>query len=224
MSNLLGTFADSLCQVIFVRSLLKMKLILIVILILFPAVMFAQRPGEPEGFSQQLVQAAIDRTSFQVRYDGSYHRIAYPNGDVPDNIGVCTDVVIRSYRKLGIDLQKDLHEDIKANFHLYPKIWGLTKPDRNIDHRRVPNLQTLFKRKGVVLSVSGSPKDYKAGDLVTWMLPGNLPHIGIVINRYSKISGNPLIAHNIGQGPEIEDMLFRYPITGHYRYYGPLPK
>ncbi len=199
-----------------------MKSILLVVLLVFPLSLSAYRPGEPDGFSEKLVQAAIKRTSYNVTYDGSYRRIDFPGGDVPNDIGVCTDVVIRSYRALGIDLQKDVHEDMKVNFHLYPKIWGLSKPDTNIDHRRVPNLQTLFKRKGVTLGKSRNPKDYQPGDLVTWMLPGNLPHIGIVINRKSGITGNPLIAHNIGSGPKIEDMLFRYTITGHYRYYGNL--
>lgn len=199
-----------------------MRVIIPVALLMFPSLLWAFRPGEPDKFSERLVQAVIERTSYSVTYDGSYRRMSYPGGDVSDDIGVCTDVVIRSYRMLGIDLQKDVHEDMKANFHQYPKTWGLTRPDTNIDHRRVPNLQTLFKRKGTVLNKSGNPKDYMPGDLVTWMLPGNLPHIGIVINRKSGTTGNPLIAHNIGQGPEIEDMLFRYPITGHYRYYGGL--
>lgn len=171
---------------------------------------------------RSLVQAAKDRTHHEVRYDGSYYSIPYPNGDVPSSIGVCTDVVIRSYRQVGVDLQKRLHEDIKANFSVYPskRIWGLSRPDSNIDHRRVPNLQVFFRRYGQELPISDDPNDYRPGDLVTWMLPGNLPHIGIVVDRRSGNGERPLIAHNIGRGPEISDMLFRYEITGHYRYSG----
>ncbi len=146
--------------------------------------------------------------------------IAYPGGDVPNNIGVCTDVLIRSYRALGIDLQRLVHEDMVAHFDLYPsrRIWGLTKPDRNIDHRRVPNLQRFFTRHGTNLAVTRHANDYKPGDIVTWMLPGNLPHIGIVTDKFNQPTGSPLIVHNIGKGPRLEDILFRYPITGHYRY------
>ena len=171
------------------------------------------------GFENDLVSAAIDRTKNDVRYDGVYIPIAYPNGDVPKNIGVCTDVVIRSYRKLGIDLQVLVHEDMSKNFDAYPskRIWGLTKTDRNIDHRRVPNLQTFFSRHGKELPITAKAKDYQAGDIVTWILPGNLPHIGIVTDRVSE-SGPPLIVHNIRSGPSLDDMLFAYEITGHYRY------
>ncbi len=169
-----------------------------------------------------LIKAAKERTLHIVRYDGSYITISYPNGDVPSNIGVCTDVVIRSYRKVGIDLQKKVHEDISRNFNQYPskRIWGLTKPDKNIDHRRVPNLQVFFNKYGDLLPVSNNPDDYLPGDLVTWMLPGNLSHIGIVIDDKSRDGKRPLIVHNIGAGPKINDMLFDYPITGHYRYTG----
>lgn len=171
-------------------------------------------------FTDGLVNAANERTAHTVRYDGAYHRIAYPNGDVPANIGVCTDVIIRSYRTLGIDLQQLVHEDMRDNFSSYPstRIWGLTKPDSNIDHRRVPNLQTFFKRHGTVLAITNDADSYKAGDIVTWMLPGNLPHIGIVVNELAADSKTPLIVHNIGAGPQREDVLFSYKITGHYRY------
>jgi uncharacterized protein YijF (DUF1287 family) len=197
-----------------------MKKLVVFALLVIPILASAYRPGEPTCFSKKLVEAAIERTNHIVRYDGTYRKIRYPNGDVPDDIGVCTDLVIRSYRKLGIDLQKDLHEDMKQNFYLYPKLWGLTKPDTNIDHRRVPNLQTFFERKGVVLPVTQNPNDYVAGDIVTWMLSENLPHIGIVVDLRSEDGNKPLIVHNIGSGPVIEDMLFDYQITGHYRYYG----
>jgi len=171
-------------------------------------------------FEKEIVAALIERTTHQVTYDGSYASIPYPNGDVPSNIGVCTDVVIRSYRILDADLQQLVHEDMRDNFSLYPskRIWGLSNTDKNIDHRRVPNLQTFFTRHGTVLNKSNVPSDYKAGDIVTWMLDGGLPHIGMVINRVNPKSGNPMIVHNIGRGPEVEDMLFNYKITGHYRY------
>ena len=178
------------------------------------------RAGEPPNFSSRLSEAAMERTAHAVTYDGSYRKIGYPGGDVPDNVGVCTDVVIRAYRRLGIDLQKDLHEDIRTHFHAYPRIWGLTRPDSNIDHRRVPNLQRFFERKGRVLDAAADPETYEAGDLVTWVLPGNLPHIGIVVQQRSADGERPLIVHNIGRGPEVADVLFRFPITGQYRYYG----
>ena len=172
------------------------------------------------ALTDDLVNAAYDRTTHNVRYDGAYHRIGYPNGDVPANVGVCTDVIIRSYRALGIDLQKLVHEDMRDNFSAYPskRIWGLTKSDSNIDHRRVPNLQAFFKRHGTMLPITNNAENYKAGDIVTWMLPGNLPHIGIVVNTLSADKKTPLIVHNIGAGPQLENVLFRYKITGHYRY------
>lgn len=176
--------------------------------------------AEDELFVSELVQAAIDRTNHQVRYDGRYLPLDYPGGDVPADIGVCTDVVIRSYRQLGIDLQVLVHEDMSAHFHEYPELWGLSGTDRNIDHRRVPNLQTFLSRNGEALVVSDNPDDYRPGDLVTWMLPGNLPHIGIVIDQRSPETDQPLVVHNIGNGPVAEDILFQYPITGHYRYLG----
>ena len=169
-----------------------------------------------------LIKAAKERTLHDVTYDGSYFSIAYPNGDVPQNIGVCTDVVIRSYREVGVDLQLKVHEDITENFDSYPskRIWGLKGPDKNIDHRRVPNLQVFFEKFGVSLDVTSNVKDDLPGDLVTWMLPGNLPHIGIIIDEKSMDKNRPLVVHNIGAGPKINDMLFDYPITGHYRYTG----
>lgn len=175
---------------------------------------------QASSFDDDIVNALIHRTTQPVTYDGAYHKLEYPGGDVPANIGVCTDVLIRSYRQLGIDLQKLVHEDMQNNFRAYPskRIWGLTKPDKNIDHRRVPNLQVYFERHAKVLTKSLNAEDYKAGDIVTWMLPGNLPHIGMVVNEIAQGSGNPLIVHNIGRGPEMSDMLFAYTITGHYRF------
>lgn len=179
------------------------------------------RSNEPPGFSKRLSEAALERTRHKVRYDPSYRRIPYPGGDVPDNIGVCTDVVIRSYRALGIDLQKDVHEEMIAHFDAFPNRWrwGMNSPDTNIDHRRVPNLQALFARKGENLAVTRRPADYIPGDLVTWDVYGR-PHIGIIVNRKMRVTGHYMVVHNIGRGPVLEDMLFRYPITGHYRYYG----
>jgi uncharacterized protein YijF (DUF1287 family) len=183
-----------------------------------PALAAAQTPEETAA--ARLVAAAVAQTSQRVTYDGSYRRIPYPGGDVPAHIGVCTDVVIRAYRVLGVDLQQRVHEDMRAAFRAYPQAWGLRGPDSNIDHRRVPNLQTYFRRQGAALPVprAGDATPYRPGDLVTWMLPGNLPHIGIVSDRRSDDGARPLIVHNIGRGPEVEDMLFAYTITGHYRY------
>ncbi|MDO6765766.1 DUF1287 domain-containing protein [Agarivorans sp. 1_MG-2023] len=173
--------------------------------------------GQP--FPQDLVEAALARTEHTVIYDGTYVALDYPNGDVPKHLGVCTDVVIRSYRAIGADLQVLVHEDMRNHFSLYPsqRIWGLSGTDRNIDHRRVPNLQVFFARHGESFARSQQASDYQAGDIVTWMLPGNLPHIGIVSDQLSA-AGVPKIVHNIGLGPQLEDMLFSYQITGHYRY------
>jgi len=171
-----------------------------------------------DNFADDLVKAARERTTHHETYDGSYHRIAYPMGDVADDRGVCTDVIIRAYRHLGIDLQVRVHEDMLRNFAAYPHSWKLPRPDSNIDHRRVPNLQTFFKRAGKSLPVSADPAQYVPGDLVTWMLPGNLPHIGIVSDQFVAGTRRPKIIHNIGRGPMEEDSLFAFPITGHYRY------
>lgn len=187
---------------------------------LLASALLAPQLAQAEQFNSKLVDAALKRTEQQVKYDGRYLRISYPNGDVPADIGVCTDVVIRSYRALGIDLQQLVHEDMVANFSRYPskRIWGLAKPDTNIDHRRVPNLQTFFSRHGEQFRPTQQGSDYKPGDIVTWLLPGNLPHIGIVVDKHSADRQRPLIVHNIGAGPELADMLFNYNITGHYRF------
>lgn len=173
---------------------------------------------QAEDFAQRLSAAALERTQHQVRYDPAYVRIPYPGGDVPADTGVCTDVVIRSYRQLGTDLQQEVHEDMRQHFSLYPDYWGLTKPDTNIDHRRVLNLRVFFARKGQSLDISQEASAYQPGDLVTWRLPGGLPHIGIVIDQKTEDAQRPLIVHNIGAGPKAEDILFKFPITGHYRY------
>ena len=191
------------------------KLFISLSVILFPLNASAEMT-----FSQKLVKAALERTKLNVRYDPKYVRLKYPGGDVPADTGVCTDVVIRSYRALGFDLQKLVHEDMKRNFRRYPKRWGLKRPDTNIDHRRVLNLEVFFKRHGQSLSITKDAKNYKPGDLVTWNLKdkGSLPHIGIVTDKKSFFTGNPMIVHNIGLGPKLEDILFSYKITGHFRY------
>ncbi|WP_396176978.1 DUF1287 domain-containing protein [Flavobacterium sp.] len=178
--------------------------------------------NQEKNFEQKLAKAAIQLTKNEVVYNGKYVSIPYPNGDVPSGQGVCTDVIIRAYRALGIDLQKEVHEDMKVHFSKYPKTWSLKKPDTNIDHRRVPNLETFFTRKGQKLPVSQNPSDYKTGDLVTWMINDKLPHIGIVTHLKSSpdASGGkrPLIVHNVGAGQVLEDCLFSYKIVGHFRY------
>jgi hypothetical protein len=168
---------------------------------------------------KSLSDAALDLTKQKVTYDPSYFSIDYPNGDVPSDKGVCTDVIIRAYRKLGIDLQKRVHEDMKANFNLYPKNWGLKYTDKNIDHRRVPNLMTFFERKGTVKVKSKNPKDYISGDIVCWNLSGGTTHIGIVVAKKSTDGKRNLIVHNIGAGQVLEDCLFDFKIIGHYSYY-----
>jgi len=174
-------------------------------------------------FLKNLVAAAIERTHHVIRYDPAYVRISYPGGDVPADTGVCTDEIIRSYRRLGVDLQKEVHEDMVQNFGVYPRSWRwlLSRTDPNIDHRRVPNLMVFFARKGESLSLSGRADDYTPGDLVTWDLGGGVPHIGVVVDQKSATSGRYMIVHNIGQGPRMEDVLFNWKVTGHYRYFGP---
>jgi uncharacterized protein len=187
---------------------------------LFVFLNFPQISGGPSDFTRQLVAAAIERTRHMVRYDPAYVRIPYPNGDVPADTGVCTDEIIRIYRAVGIDLQKEVHEDMKVNFSTYPNQarWGLAHTDTNIDHRRVPNLMVFFSHKGKKLPLSLMAEDYSPGDIVAWDLGGNVPHIGMVVDRTSPESGHRLIVHNIGAGPKMEDVLFNWRITGHYRY------
>jgi uncharacterized protein YijF (DUF1287 family) len=174
------------------------------------------------GFSQtktdNLSIAALVLTKDKVTYDPSYFSIEYPNGDVPKGKGVCTDVVIRAFRKLGIDLQKEIHEDMQKNFDLYPKIWGLRRTDKNIDHRRVPNLMTFFSRKGIIKSITTNPKDYLPGAIVCWSLGGAITHTGIIVDKKSKDGKRFLIVHNIGAGQVLQDCLFDFHIIGHYRY------
>jgi uncharacterized protein len=171
----------------------------------------------PSTFEEKLSNAAISIIDENVVYTPDYVSLKYPNGDVPAKTGVCSDVVIRAYRKLGIDLQKEVHEDMKANFSKYPTKWGLKKTDTNIDHRRVPNLEVFFERKGKKLELSNNPNDYKTGEIVTWMINGKLPHIGIVTHKKS-IDGNLMIVHNVGGGQVLEDCLFSWEIVGHFKY------
>ncbi|HET6933125.1 MAG TPA: DUF1287 domain-containing protein, partial [Candidatus Acidoferrum sp.] len=180
-------------------------------------------PSRQQAFLEKLSAAAMERTHHAVRYDSQYVQIPYPGGDVPADTGVCTDEVIRAYRALRIDLQREVHEDIVANFSAYPnqRRWLLAHADPNIDHRRVPNLMVFFSRKGSTLPNSTREEDYGPGELVTWDLGGGVPHIGIVVDRKSAASGRYMVVHNIGAGPKMEDVLFRWKITGHYRYFGP---
>ena len=191
-----------------------MKTILFLLLFSFTTSCFSQIKISPSDLSS----CAEELTTYNVVYDPSYFSIDYPNGDVPSDKGVCTDVVIRAYRKLGVDLQKEVHEDMRSNFNLYPKIWGLKSTDKNIDHRRVPNLMTYFSRKGIEKPISNNAKDYVPGDIVCWNLGGAITHIGIVINKKSNDNKRNLIVHNIGSGQVIQDCLFDYKIIGHYTY------
>lgn len=180
----------------------------------------AQLQTENKPFATKLSNAALAIVDPNVIYDPSYFGIKYPNGDIPKNKGVCTDVIIRAYRKLGIDLQKEVHEDMKSHFSKYPNLkkWGMTKTDTNIDHRRVPNLEIFFERKGTKLAISKNANDYKTGEIVTWLINNKLPHIGIVTNRKSKDGKRNLIVHNVGNGQVLEDCLFSYTIVGHFKY------
>jgi uncharacterized protein YijF (DUF1287 family) len=179
-----------------------------------------------QDFLDKLVAAAMDRTNHSVKYVSKYVHIDYPGGDVPRDTGVCSDEIIRAYRAVGVDLQKEVHEDMVKNWQAYPSKakWHQAHPDSNIDHRRVPNLMAFFSRKGESLPVSLRAIDYSPGDIVTWDLGGNVPHIGMVVNEKSAESRRFMIVHNIGQGPKMEDVLFSWKITGHYRYFGPLPE
>jgi uncharacterized protein YijF (DUF1287 family) len=202
-----------------------------VLLLVTAAVALQTVPAQPQHaaprprreFLARLVAAAIERTNHTVRYDPAYVKIPYPGGDVPADTGVCTDEIIRSYRALGIDLQKEVHEDIARNFSAYPsqRRWGTARPDTNVDHRRVPNLMVFFGRKGESLPISARAEEYTPGDLVAWDLGGGVPHIGIVVDRKSPETERYMVVHNIGAGPKLEDVLFRWRITGHYRYFGP---
>ncbi|MCB0496911.1 MAG: DUF1287 domain-containing protein [Cyclobacteriaceae bacterium] len=190
-----------------------MKNFLLTLLIVGNTLCYAQT-----NFQDKLSDAALELTQQHVTYDPSYFSISYPNGDVPADKGVCTDVVIRAYRKLNIDLQKEVHEDMKANFSIYPNLWRLSATDKNIDHRRVPNLMKFFERKGTVKPISQKAEDYQPGDIVCWNLGGAITHIGLVVNRRSTDNQRYLIVHNIGGGQVLADCLFDYKIIGHYSF------
>jgi hypothetical protein len=186
--------------------------------LLIVALCLVASPAPAEGpAARDLVAAARAQIGVTLLYDPSYRRIAYPMGDVPAERGVCTDVVVRAFRAVGIDLQAELHRDMKQHFAAYPKNWGLSAPDSNIDHRRVPNLATWFERQGYALEVGDEPAAYQAGDVVAWVLGGGRPHIGIVSDRHTDDGARPLVIHNIGWGAQEEDVLFEYRITGHFR-------
>ncbi len=185
-------------------------------LVLILAVMLAG-PTFAGSEPSRLTAAARDQVGVTVTYDPAYVALEFPGGDLPRDRGVCTDVVVRALRDgWGVDLQLAVNRDMKTDFAAYPALWGLTHPDRNIDHRRVPNLQTLFARIGADVPLEDGPAPYLPGDIITWKLPGSLDHIGIVSDRRTA-GGVPLILHNIGAGAQEEDILFAYPMTGHYR-------
>ena len=189
------------------------KIILGIFLMFLVKISFGQ-----SNFVNRLADSAFTLTKQKVKYDPTYFQLKYPNGDVPSGKGVCTDVIIRTYRKLGIDLQKVVHEDIKANFDKYPKKWGLKNPDKNIDHRRVPNLMVFFAKYGKEKTITLKPNDYLPGDVVCWNLGGATTHIGLVSKKKSQDGKRYQIIHNIGYGQVIEDCLFKYKIIGHYEY------
>lgn len=175
------------------------------------------------GLTQTNTAAVVERSAraqigVTKSYDPDYVKLAYPNGDLPMERGVCADVVVRAFRGAGLDLQKLVNEDMKKNFSAYPKNWGLTKPDPNIDHRRVPNLMKYFERSGKSLPVTKQTSAYRAGDIIAWRLDGRLYHIGIVAAERSCDGSRPLIIHNIGAGTQAEDRLFDFEIIGHYRW------
>lgn len=172
------------------------------------------------GAIKKLLESAIEQTTVTKNYDPAYVVISYPMGDVPAETGVCSDVVIRAFRKAGVDLQQAVHEDMKGNFSVYPQKWKLKKPDPNIDHRRVPNLQTFFTRRGKALAITDRAENYQPGDVVAWDLDGKgMTHIGLVSNLYNDSTKRYLIIHNIGGGARTEDVIFDWKIIGHYRYF-----
>ena len=168
--------------------------------------------------AQSVVRAARGQVGITLYYDPSYTSLKYPGGDVPRAKGVCSDVVIRAFRAAGVDLQKEVHADMTRSFSAYPKLWNLKRPDKNIDHRRVANLQTFFKRKGKARNITQKGTDYLPGDVVAWRLPTGRLHIGVVSDQRAT-GGRPLVVHNIGAGAQEEDILFAYPVIGHYRYF-----
>lgn len=169
--------------------------------------------------AKKFIDATVAQVGVTTGYDPAYVSLSYPGGDVPKETGVCSDVLVRAFRGVGLDPQKEIHEDMRRAWADYPRKWGLSRPDSNIDHRRVPNLMTYFSRKGKSISVTNDADDYRPGDIVTWDLGGGVDHIGIVTDMLLCPNGRALIAHNIGAGARVEDVLFRWKITGHYRYF-----
>ncbi len=178
-----------------------------------------QPPPAPKTKAEQLAVAAMEQVGRTTKYDPAYVKLAYPGGDLPIERGVCTDVIVRALRKLDVDVQVLIHEDMKASFKSYPNLWGLSRPDPNIDHRRVPNIAAFLRRKGKTVPVTSDPKDYLPGDIVIWKLPGGRQHTGIVSNARSRGTDRYKIAHNIGAGTQLEDVLFAFEITHHFRYF-----
>lgn len=191
-------------------TILDVLIVFISVFLLMSLVSFT-----PINSGSKLSMAALERTTHRVSYNGKYIRLTYPNGDVPDNLGVCTDVVIRSYRNaFNIDFQQLIYEDKKANVDIYPRLWEHHIPDYNIDHRRTQNMECFLTRKGAKLPITNKASDYKPGDLVFWDIAAG--HVGIVVDKY--VNGRPMVVHNIGGGPRCEDFLFSATITGHYRW------
>lgn len=174
------------------------------------------RPIKPALPAPPVVAAAMRQVGVTTKYSQQYFSLKYPGGDPPPETGACTDVVIRAFRRLGVDLQKEVHEDMRKNFDKYPRKWGLKSTDRNIDHRRVPNLMTFFARRGKALRLERDAM--KPGDIITWDLPRNMTHIGLLSNEFGP-SGELKIIHNIGAGVRVEDRLRDWKITGHYRWF-----
>jgi len=189
-----------------------MRRVFLSLILLFPL------PALADSGSEAIVSSARERTLADVRYDPKYVKLTYPGGDVPASTGVCTDVVIRTFRNaFGFDFQKAVHEDMRANFNAYPNNWGLKRPDKNIDHRRVPNLEAFLKRRGAAVPITKNPKDYRPGDIVSWRIGGRIAHIGIVSDKKT-VDGTPLVIHNIGSGPVEENILWIPKMTGHFRF------
>jgi hypothetical protein len=188
---------------------------IIVLLIL----LFAPPPQPVHVDGPALVMAARQQVGVTNSYDGRYRKLAYPGGDVELNTGVCSDVVVRSFRELGVDLQKAVHEDMQKDFRAYPQSWKQRRPDANIDHRRVLNLMKFFERAGKSKSISSSGGDYVPGDIVAWDLGNRVTHIGIISDKKATFTRTPLVIHNIGAGVQEEDVLFSHKIIGHYRYF-----
>ncbi len=179
----------------------------------------AEKSVASQSKADLLVTGAMEQVGKTTEYDSSYVKLGYPGGDVPINRGVCTDVVVRALRKTGVDLQVLIHEDMKKSFESYPNLWGLSRPDPNIDHRRVPNIATYLRRKGKAVAITKNPQGYIPGDIVVWRLPSGRPHIGVVSNLRVRGTQRHKVVHNIGSGTQLSDVLFRFEITDHFRYF-----